>query len=462
VTPAAAPSWFTRPSYEVSVGKEDAKWKAQIYGFVELDVVNDSTQSFNENQGNDLIARDDTYRGQQGRTQVSARNSRLGMKVTAPKFEGLKTTGVLEFDFMANPGSFATTGYPLTPSNLSEASNYNNGAFRIRHAYLKIEDDYVDVLAGHTYYLFGNQGYFYPCAAFLALPNTAYGRSTQFRLSKTIDTDENDKDSGVKVDIAVGAMRPPQRDSALPEGQAALRVAFKGWQGIHTPGWLGTTADPLAIGVSGTIRRFKVNGFQYAPNASSTDTGWGIAIDALVPVIPAKDASDRENRLTLNGEFVTGSGIADQIGPLTGGITFPAFPLPAPGGTQAAANIDNGMVTYDPSGNGVLHTVDWQTYMAGIQYYLPPQGRLFMSVNFTHGESRNIVNLVGGATLPNGMTNPRARTVIKESDYLNTNLFFDVTPALRTALSFNYTAQHYGDGAQVRNLRWFASAWYFF
>jgi hypothetical protein len=54
------------------------------------------------------------------------------------------------------------------------------------------------------------------------------------------------------------------------------------------------------------------------------------------------------------------------------------------------------------------------------------------------------------------------KTVIKDSSDLNTNIFFDVTPALRTALSFNYTAQHYGDGAQVRNLRWFASAYYFF
>ena len=125
-------------------------------------------------------------------------------------------------------------------------------------------------------------------------------------------------------------------------------------------------------------------------------------------------------------------------------------------------NIDNGMVTYDPSGNGVLHTVDWRTYMAGIQYYLPPAGRLFTSANYTHGESRNIVDLVGGATLPDGTANPRAKTVIKDSSYLNTNLFFDVTPSLRTAVSFNYAAQHYGDGEPVRNLRWVASAYYFF
>ncbi|MDP8999963.1 MAG: hypothetical protein M3O46_07620, partial [Myxococcota bacterium] len=253
--PAKASPWFARPNYEVSVGKDDAKWKAQIYGFAEFDAVNDSTRSFNDSQSVNQIARDTAYAGQVGRTQFTARNSRLGVKVTAPKFEGLKTTGVVEVDFMANPGAFSTAGYPLSASGagISEASNYNNGVFRTRHAYVKVEDDVVDILAGQTYYLFGNQYLFFPCSAeFLPLPNMAFGRTTQLRLSKTIDTDEKDKNSGVKVDIAIGAMRPPQRDSAIPEGQAALRLGFKGWQGIHTPGSGGTTADPLMIAVSGT------------------------------------------------------------------------------------------------------------------------------------------------------------------------------------------------------------------
>lgn len=457
--PPKPPPWFTRPMYEVSVGKDDAKWKAQIYGFAEFDAINDSTRSFNDSQGNGQIARDTAYAGQVGRTQFTARNSRFGVKVTAPKFEGIKTTGVVEVDFMANPGAFSTAGYPLAPSasGISEASNYNNGVFRTRHAYVKIEDDVVDILAGQTYYLFGNQYVFFPCTAeFLNLPGMAFGRTAQLRLSKTIDTDEKNKNSGVKVDIGIAAMRPPQRDSATPEGQAALRVGFKDWQGIHTPGSGGTTADPLMIGVSGTVRRFKVLGFQPNPMDSSSDTGWGVAVDALIPVIPVKDSNDRANALTLNGEFTTGSGYADQLGGLTGGASFPAYPMPAMGGTQAVANIDGGMVTYDPSGNGVLHTIDWQTYMMGIQYYLPPSGRLFTSANYTHAESKNLVDLMGGPT------SARGRGVMKDTTYWNINLFFDVTPAVRTGLSFNYTTQHYGDGAEVRNMRWFGSMYYFF
>jgi hypothetical protein len=234
---------------------------------------------------------------------------------------------------------------------------------------------------------------------------------------------------------------------------------------VHTPGLAGTVADPLAIGVSGAVRRFKVDQLAATPTASSTDTGWGLSVDALLPVVPVKSSDDRSNALTLNGSFVTGQGIADLIGGLTGGIGFPNPPnptgaMPAP---TFSADIDNGIVTYDSA--GVLHTIPWTSYVAGFQYYLPPTGRLFLAANFTQAQStgsNNIVDLVGGATLPSGAVNPRARTVIKQARYLEGAVFFDVTPSVRTALSFQHVEQVYGDNADARNLRWMFSVNFLF
>ena len=57
---------------------------------------------------------------------------------------------------------------------------------------------------------------------------------------------------------------------------------------------------------------------------------------------------------------------------LTGGVAFPALAdadgrrRPAP---TYAADIDNGIVTYDSKGG--LHGIQWTSYLLGAQYYLP-------------------------------------------------------------------------------------------
>jgi hypothetical protein len=63
---------------------------------------------------------------------------------------------------------------------ISEGSLYTSATFRLRHAYLKLENDVVNVLLGRT---------------------------PQLRLPKSLKTD------AVDIDLTVGAMRPPQRDS---------------------------------------------------------------------------------------------------------------------------------------------------------------------------------------------------------------------------------------------------------
>jgi hypothetical protein len=140
---------------------------------------------------------------------------------------------------------------------------------------------------------------------------------------------------------------------------------------------------------------------------------------------------------------------------LNGGATFPALPSSGQSaGTPATfnANIDNGLVQY--SANGVLRTIDWRTFMVGLQYYLPPHGRVLAAANYTQGESDNLAQgLVDSAA--------RGKLMVK-SQFFDVNLFGDVTPALRAGCAWEHLMQTRGDGAHETNDRFIFSAYYFF
>ena len=314
------------------------------------------------------------------------------------------------------------------------------------------------MLAGQTYDVFGWQNYFFPATAeFLGLPNQVFSRNTQFRLSHTFGSE-----GSVTLDVAaIAASRPAQRDSRVPDAHGGLRLGIPSIKGITTPGSSSTTARPLSIGVSGVFRQFKVNAFAPPPAQSSNSTnGWGVSLDALVPIIPAHDADDRGNRLTLTGSFVTGSGIGDLINS-NGGAAFPTLPNPAQANPppEYDANIDPGLVTFDTQ--GVLHAIDWQAFKAGLEYYLPPPFRahVIVSANFTQAHSKNT-----GKTLSQRWVRRSSCWVAyaDTSRYADVNLFWDATPAVRFGLSGQYTTVAYLDGDKPHNVRGMLLALYSF
>ncbi|HEX3761497.1 MAG TPA: hypothetical protein VHW23_22525 [Kofleriaceae bacterium] len=436
--PPPAPAESSKPGGAAGPGEVTSKWSATLYGFAEFDIMHDSTQSFSDSPGNGAIVRPGlTYRN--GRTQTTARNSRLGVRLSAPEFEGMKSSGNLEMDFMGNQ--------PGAPNPVSEASFVNNGTFRIRAAYAKVESEYVDLLAGQYYFLFGEQPFFFPMSIwFFGLPNQAFGRTQQFRLS------HNFKSEAANVDLAVSAQRPPQRDSEIPDFQGALKVGVNGWKGVHTGGSGYAAVDPLTIGVSGSVRHFRVNDFAVAPTTTRTANGWGISLDGMIPIIPAASTKNKGNALTLTGSFVTGSGIGDLIGGLTGGAAFPG--VPAMGTTAAGAylaNIDPGIVQYTAA--GVLRTLDWTTFVVGAQYYLPPNGRVTIGANYTHGESDNITD---------GLTGGALGGVFKQSQYFEAVALGDLTPAVRIGAAWQRVWQTRGDDVKTVNSRLELSVYFFF
>jgi hypothetical protein len=431
------------------------KWRTQVYGFAEVDVSHDSTQAFPDLGGwlSTAIPKNYNYAGSRDRVQASARNSRFGFVVNPPDFAGIHPTLTLEGDFMGNQ-----------PSDASESAILTNPTFRLRIAAMQLEDDYVNVLAGQAWELFGFQPFFFPATDFLLpLPGGVLKRDIQVQLTHTFKTQPID------VQIGVSGNRPPQRDSAMPDLQGALRVFINDWKGLHTPGTsgqrqVGTSLDPLALAVSGATRRFRVGDYEPTPAGTSPDwrfsnsaTGWALAADAFIPIIPAASADDRGNALTLTGEFTTGTGYADLLGGLVANGGGPAAPVSTypmiPGSPDPyVANIQPGLLTYDNAGN--LHTIDWQTFVIGGQYYLPIlSGNVFVSGNYAEARSGNIANWADPG---------QQAFIFTKTQYYDANLFWDASRSVRVVASFQNYKQTFADGETASNQRIELSGFFWF
>ena len=422
-----------------------SKWSTKVYGFIELDAVHDSTQAYNDLGGWNTTAIPQSYSfaGSHDRTQFTARNSRFGFLIGTPDWGGVRATGTLEGDFMGNQ-----------PSDASESSLISNGAFRLRVASILLQSEYVDVLLGQGWSLFGFQPFFLPASPFLLpVPGEVFKRDAQIRVSHTF------KSKPVDFEVGVSANRPPQRDGGLPDIQGGLRLTLNDWKGIHTPGTdgqrlVGSGLDGLTLSVSGAGRRFRVTDFQSTatgtypdPRGANEKNGYGVVADAMIPVIPASSVENKSNALTLTGQFSTGTGYADLLGglvsngggPATSAAAYPAVPNSP---DRYAPNIQSGLVTYDNTGG--LHTINWQTFLVGAQYYLPPRGHVFVSANYAQAKSNNVAKWADPGQIA---------SIYDKTQYLDGNLFWDVTPALRLAGSYQYLKQTFANGSSAHNTR---------
>jgi hypothetical protein len=430
--PVAAPAPPPATAPEPSPVK--TKWAGTLYGWLQADAVYDTTQSFaNEGSGGAALAAPDTYAGENGRMTFSYRNSRFGFRLSAPEVIGIKASGLIEVDFNGNQ-----------PPGLNETAFWSNPTLRARHVWVKAESEYVDVLMGQTWNLFGWQPFFHPNTLQLqGVPAQVFSRSQQFRLSHTFKT------APVNIDLAVAAARPAQRDSGVPDLQGGLKLGINGWKGQHVGGaGASAAADPLSIGVSGLTRQFNVLEFSATPGTDGNKkTGWGVSIDALLPVIPAS-SMESIGALSLQGSFQTGSGFNDQYTGLTGGLTAPTLPAPAMG-AAATANIDPGLAVYDADGN--LHTIDWNMFLIDVQYFLPGSGNVWVSGNFSQMKSGNILDY-GAAPA----------SVFTKEQFWDVNLFWNVTPALRLGAEYANFKQTRGDDSERKSSRVQFSGFYLF
>jgi hypothetical protein len=370
-----------------------------------------------------------TYFGDYGRTQFTAKNSRLGVAVTAPTYHRMAQSVNINFDF-----------FGLQPTDATENDFNVVGTMRLRHAYYRLQTPVVDVLAGQAPQLFGWGGAgFYPgTVAFLGTVGELYHHTPQLRLSKTVG-------QTFSVEVAAAAARPAQRDSEVPDIEGGIRFAYNRRLGRTIQGNDRPELVPLSVGLSGLWRHFAVTEYREVPRRPIKATGWGMAVNAFVPILAARDAADFSNCLTLTGEFSTGSGVADRYSALTGGGRFPALPNPMGRSIPPLfiPNADSGLVTFDSEEN--LRTIDWQAFVIGIQYYLPiPVVRLWVTALYARVESRNLKELTPLANHGD---------IFTKAQYMDGSLFVGITPNLHFGVSLQIAEQERANSAQPRNTR---------
>jgi hypothetical protein len=426
----APKSWFYRDPLTLQIGDRLA---VTFYGEVRADFIYDTTRSYGDTIGSGLVAREDTYEGTVGRFQASTRSTRFGIAADAKTIGGVTPSAVIEADFAGDQPTSNTGG--------SERSYYDSPSLRLRHGYLNLENDYLNVLIGQTDDVFGWQN----------TPSSTF-RHTQFRLSQSFLAS-----SPVGIDVAVAALRPAQRDSRIPDGQAGLRITGNRWRGIYARDGVPSLRK-LSLGVSGVARQFDVDAFTPPPTQTSNKVvGWGLSVDAMVPVIPAKDEYDRSNSLTIAGSYVTGTGIGDLMR-VDGGAKFTPLPNPARASPppEYEPNVDEGLVSFDRL--GVLNTIDWEGFRVDAQYYLPPNGRVRLAAIYSQAYSKNMDEL-----FPRGGAEIELLThVANRLRYVEGNIYWDVTPEVRVGAACIFTEVRYLDSMQPHNIRAKATANYFF
>jgi hypothetical protein len=386
-----------------------SKFNVTFYGYVNFDAYYETTRSYDLTPGNSA-AKDHTVAGNRDRAMFSAANSRFGFRVAAPEFQTIKASALIEGDFGSmfpiNGISQDGTTKDVTSVGVSESTRYSQGLFRLRQANMKLETPIVDVLMGQTWNLLSFQSSYFPAsAASLGLPGEPFGRTPQIRVSKLVKT------PAVNVEVAGAVLRPPQRDAVLPDFQAGGRVLLNGFKAVHTPGATGTGVVPASLSLTGAFRRFKVSA-KADPDTYYKErgvTGYALAVDTLIPVIPSWDG-EKGNKVTLLGTFVLSKGASDLIGGMNGGASGAS----ALGGTKP----DGGQVLLDTDGDP--HAVDWKGLVVGAEYYFPPAGRGFASVTYARAWSSNVDDYDADTS-----------KVYNVVQHVDGNVFFDVTPAVR-------------------------------
>lgn len=251
-----------------------------FYGYIKLDASLDSALTNNGNFAYIVLPYEEGE--EHSEFNMTANQTRLGVKFKGPDRSGIETSGLIEFDFYGGGGE-------------------NKANPMLRHAYLQMAFEGVTVLAGQTsdvispivpttlnYIVLWKSG------------DIGY-RRPQIRLSTEFDVGES---AGMKV--AAAATRSMGRGQ---DGEAAGMPAFQGRVAFVTTA-LGE--KPVEIGVSGLVGKEECT---YADSLGATtvyDLEQSVlSVDAVVPI---------GDMLTLKGAYFTGKNLAQYLGGIGQGI----------------------------------------------------------------------------------------------------------------------------------------------
>ncbi|TMB01572.1 MAG: hypothetical protein E6J64_19015 [Deltaproteobacteria bacterium] len=340
--------------------------------------------------------------------------------------------GNFEMDFVGNS--------PLNP-NTRPPTGTESGFFtaptpRIRHALMQVDSDIVTFWIGQTWNLMAFEAAFLPTSVQpQGLPGQLFGRNPQVRLSHIFDA------KIFSVEVAAAALRPPQMDAELPDFQGGLKLSLPGWTGVQSIGSTATTISPFSVAVTGALRKLKLASSVTNTTATSSVTGSAIAVDAFVPVLPAKERGGLA--ISLLGEATTGSGYGDLFSGLTGGAGV-GQPTGIPAATyNPFQDIDPGIAGWDNF--GVLRTINWRTLLLDAQI---SYGKVVLAGNYSNVYSDNVTLFTGANWY--------------QQTWWDANLIVDPWPGVRFGLEYARTLQRKFGGGLANNSRLFFAGFFLF
>jgi len=416
----------------------------EIHGFAETDVINDSTQSFVETVGNGAVSKNGSVAGDNGWTQFSLRNSRIQLLGQA-EVDGWKTKGLVEADFIGydqGPGygsEYASNGLgyealTAAPADNSEYKFYTQPTLRLRHAYLDAQKDGWDILVGQYWTLLGwNSEYVLSTVTEQPVMGPIYERIPQVRVGKTIDVDKD-----FHVQLAVAAEKPDEIASQVPNLLGGVRFVLDDLKGRFCAATGAQKLQPLSLGFS--VRNSEIAWENDSISKYSLDeTMWGtaVAVDLLVPVLPAAEGKD-DPSVVITAECTDGAGDTDAFnGGGFSGLNSLAL-------ANGSANLDGGIAGYGTAGD--LQLVQLQTLTAQIQISLPPSIGTIVTAGYGEIYSPNDGGL--GVVKQGAVTTGTATTALTTATYnddacLFVNVMQDFTPAVRVGLEYAWFDTHY-------------------
>ncbi|MCD6288475.1 MAG: hypothetical protein J7M12_05115 [Candidatus Hydrogenedentes bacterium] len=265
-----------------------SKYPVELYGFIKLDASYDTSRT---DAGNfNRWVRSDKQGNNDDQFNMTARESRFGLKFLGPDFENGKTSGRVEVDFY-------------------EGGAENKNRLMMRHAYMQVDwpDCGLSLLAGQTCDVIS------PLVPATLNYSVAWWvgdigyRRPQIRLTKNVDVND-DVDATFQVALArtIGDNSPfgngadSGSDSGGPsvQGRAALSFPF--------------LADKnTSVGVSG---HWGEEEYDYNANNKSEDLhSWSANIDIKMPL---------SEIVTLSGEAFTGENLDAYLGGIAQGVVI--------------------------------------------------------------------------------------------------------------------------------------------
>ena len=272
------------------VEKQNAKkpvWSnldIQLYGYLKADASYDTSRV---TTGNFVEWVDsEATNSNDNEFNMTSNQTRLGMKITGPEKDGLKTSGLVEVDFYGN------------------ANAENKAQMMMRHAYLKLDwpEEHFSIIAGQTSDVFSPLNPSTLNYSVLWWTGNIGYRRPQIRLTKSFAI-------GSDTDLTLeGAIARPIGDNDLvtKSGEDSGQPNLQGRASLTFP---MLAYKPTTVGVSGHWGR-EEDDSNSVVGTEKYDT-WSLNIDLTQPV---------NKWLTIKGEFFTGSNLDAFLGGIGQGV----------------------------------------------------------------------------------------------------------------------------------------------